>query len=210
MRASSAVSVIGTLALMATLTSKDHLPILGFASAKAFGSWLAKQHAKSPGIWLEIPKRGSGKRGPTYAEALDEALRFGWIDSQKAKGDDSCFLQRFTPRGPKSRWSKINREKIAVLIAAGRMEPAGLAVVEAAKQDGRWEAAYDSHRTATVPPDLQLALDANAKAKTFFAGLSSQNRFAILYRVQEAKRADTRARRIEKFVGMCARGETLS
>jgi uncharacterized protein YdeI (YjbR/CyaY-like superfamily) len=194
---------------MAKQTSKDQLPIRGFASAKAFGNWLAKQHAKSPGIWLEIPKRGSGKLGPTYAEALDEALRFGWIDSQKAPFDDSCFLQRFTPRGPKSRWSKVNREKIAVLIAAGRMEAAGLAAVEAAKQDGRWDAAYDSHRTATVPPDLQLALDADPKAKAFFAGLSSQNRYAILYRIQEAKRADTRARRIEKFVSMCARGETV-
>jgi uncharacterized protein YdeI (YjbR/CyaY-like superfamily) len=194
---------------MTKLTNKDQLPIRRFASAKAFGSWLAKQHAKSPGIWLQIPKRGSGKSGPTYAEALDEALRFGWIDSQKATFDDSCFLQRFTPRGRKSTWSKINREKVAVLIAAGRMEPAGLAAVEAAKQDGRWDAAYDSHRTATVPPDLQLALDANPKAKAFFAELGSQNRFSILYRIQEAKRADTRARRIEKFVAMCARGETV-
>lgn len=194
---------------MTKLTSKDQLPIRGFASAKAFGSWLVKQHAKSPGIWLEIPKRGSGKSGPTYAEALDEALRFGWIDSQKATGDDTCFLQRFTPRGPKSKWSKINREKVAVLIAAGRMEAAGLAAIEAAKQDGRWDAAYDSHRTATVPPDLQLALDANPEANAFFAKLSSQNRYSILYRIQEAKRADTRARRIEKFVEMCARGETF-
>lgn len=194
---------------MTKLTGKDQLPIRGFPSAKAFGSWLAKQHAKSPGIWLMIPKRGSGKPGPTYAEALDEALRFGWIDSQRATFDDSCFLQRFTPRGPKSRWSKINRDKIAALILAGRMQPAGLAAVEAAKQDGRWDAAYDSHRTATVPPDLQLALDANPEAKAFFAGLSSQNRYSILYRIQEAKRADTRARRIVTFVAMCARGETL-
>jgi uncharacterized protein YdeI (YjbR/CyaY-like superfamily) len=187
----------------------DQLPIRGFASAKALRSWLAKQHAKSPGIWLKIPKRGSGEAGPTYAEALDEALCFGWIDSQKATFDDSFFLQRFTPRGPKSKWSKINRDKIAVLIEAGRMQPAGLAAVEAAKQDGRWDAAYDSYRTAKVPPDLQLALDADPAAKAFFAQLSAQNRFAILYRVQEAKRPDTRARRIEKFVAMCARGETI-
>jgi uncharacterized protein YdeI (YjbR/CyaY-like superfamily) len=187
----------------------DELPIRGFASAKAFGTWLAKQHTKSPGIWLKIPKRGSGEPGPTYAEALDEALRFGWIDSQKQALDDAFFLQRFTPRGPKSTWSKVNRDKIAALLEAGRMEPAGLAAVEAAKADGRWDAAYDSPRTATVPPDLQLALDAEPAAKVFFAGLSSQNRFAILYRVQEAKRADTRAKRIEKFVAMCARGETI-
>jgi uncharacterized protein YdeI (YjbR/CyaY-like superfamily) len=190
-------------------TAKDELPIRGFASAKAFGAWLAKQHTKSPGIWLKIPKRGSGEPGPTYAEALDEALRFGWIDSQKETFDDAFFLQRFTPRGPKSKWSKINRDKIAALIEAGRMEPAGLAAVEAAKADGRWDAAYDSSRTATVPPDLQLALDANPAAKLFFAGLRSQNRFSILYRIQEAKRADTRAKRIEKFVAMCARGETV-
>jgi uncharacterized protein YdeI (YjbR/CyaY-like superfamily) len=201
--------VLGPTAVMTKLTSKDQLPIRRFASAKAFGTWLAKQHTKSPGIWLEIPKRGSGISGPTYAEALDEALRFGWIDSQKAPYDDSCFLQRFTPRGPKSKWSKINREKIAALLEAGRMEPAGLAAVEAAKQDGRWEAAYDSPRTATVPPDLQLALDADPEAKAFFAGLSSQNRYSILFRIHDAKRADTRARRIEKFVAMCARGETV-
>jgi uncharacterized protein YdeI (YjbR/CyaY-like superfamily) len=190
-------------------TAKDELPIRGFASAKAFGAWLAKQHTKSPGIWLKIPKRGSGEPGPTYAEALDEALRFGWIDSQKETFDDAFFLQRFTPRGPKSKWSKINRDRIAALIEAGRMEPAGLAAVEAAKADGRWDAAYDSPRTASVPPDLQLALDADPAAKLFFAGLRSQNRYAILYRIQEAKRADTRARRIEKFVAMCARGETV-
>ncbi len=194
---------------MAKTSTKDQLPIRGFASAKALGAWLAKQHAKSPGIWLKIPKRDSGEPGPTYAEALDEALRFGWIDSQKATFDDAFFLQRCTPRGPKSKWSKINREKIAALIAAGRMEPAGLAAVEAAKQDGRWDAAYDSPRTAKVPEDLQAALDAKPKAKAFFEQLGSQNRYAILYRIQEAKRADTRARRIEKFVAMCARGETL-
>lgn len=190
-------------------TTKDGLPIRRFASAKAFGDWLAKQHAKSSGIWLKIPKRDGGERGPTYAEALDEALRFGWIDSQKQKFDGEFFLQRFTPRGPKSKWSKINREKIAALIKAGRMEPAGLAVVEAAKRDGRWDAAYDSPRTATVPEDLRAALDADPAAKAFFEQLASRHRFAILYRVQEAKRADTRARRIEKFVAMCARGETL-
>jgi uncharacterized protein YdeI (YjbR/CyaY-like superfamily) len=194
---------------MTKAPTTDHLPIRGFASAKAFGTWLAKQHAKSPGIWLKIPKRGSGEAGPTYAEALDEALCFGWIDSQKSTFDDSFFLQRFTPRGAKSKWSKINRDKVAALIEAGRMQPAGLAAVEAAKQDGRWDAAYDSHRTAKVPPDLQLALDADPTAKAFFAQLSAQNRFAILYRIQDAKRPDTRARRIEKFVAMCARGETI-
>ncbi len=136
-------------------------------------------------------------------------MRFGWIDGQKAKHDDDFYLQRFTPRTPRSKWSKINRSKAEALIAAGRMEPAGRAAVAAAKADGRWAAAYDPPSTATVPADLRAALAADEKASAFFATLSSQNRFAILYRVQEAKRPDTRARRIAKFVAMCARGETI-
>lgn len=184
-------------------------PIRAFASGAAFGRWLAKEHARSTGIWLKIPKKGAGRRGPSYAEALDEALRFGWIDGQKAKHDGDFFLQRFTPRGRRSKWSKINRKKAASLIAAGRMEPAGRAAVAAAKKDGRWAAAYDSHRTATVPADLRAALDADEKAAAFFATLRSQNRYAILYRVHDAKRPDTRARRIAKYVAMCARGETI-
>ncbi|MCB1055439.1 MAG: YdeI/OmpD-associated family protein [Acidobacteria bacterium] len=188
---------------------KNDEPIHGFPSGAAFGRWLAEEHTRSTGIWLKIPKKGAGQQGPSYAEALEEALRFGWIDSQKAKHDDEFYLQRFTPRGPRSRWSKINRTKAEALIAAGRMEPAGLAEVEAAKKDGRWEAAYDSHSTATVPPDLRAALDADEKAAAFFATLSSQNRFAILYRVHDAKRPETRAQRIAKYVEMCARGETI-
>lgn len=184
-------------------------PIRAFASGAAFGRWLAKEHTRSTGIWLKIPKKGAGRRGPAYAEALEEALRFGWIDGQKAKHDDDFFLQRFTPRSPRSKWSKINRKKAEALIAAGRMEPAGRAAVAAAKKDGRWAAAYDSHRTATVPADLRAALHADEKAAAFFATLSSQKRYAILYRVHEAKRPDTRARRIAKYVAMCARGETI-
>ncbi|MCB9636888.1 MAG: YdeI/OmpD-associated family protein [Sandaracinus sp.] len=192
--------------LRAVTTNEE---IRGFASAAAFGRWLEKEHARSKGLWLKIPKKGSGQKGPSYAEALDEALRFGWIDGQKAKHDDDFFLQRFTPRTARSKWSKINRDKVAVLIAAGRMEAAGLAVIEAAKKDGRWAAAYDPPSKATVPDDLRAALDADPKAAAFFATLSSTNRFAILYRVQEAKRPETRARRIANFVAMCARGETI-
>jgi uncharacterized protein YdeI (YjbR/CyaY-like superfamily) len=158
---------------------------------------------------LKIPKKGSGKKGLTYAEGVTEALRFGWIDSQKAKLDDAFYLQRFTPRTSRSKWSKINRDTATGLIAAGRMESPGLAQVQAAKKDGRWDAAYDSHRTAVVPPDLEEALSANKKARAFFQTLSSQNRFAILYRIQDAKRDKTRAQRIAKFVAMCARGETI-
>lgn len=194
---------------MPQLSARDGLPIRSFSSAAALRRWLAKQHVRSSGIWLVIPKKGSTKRGPSYPEALDEALCFGWIDSQKAKHDDDGYLQRFTLRGERSRWSKINRTRAEALIAAGRMEPAGLAAINDAKKDGRWNAAYDSHATATVPADLHAALDATPKAKTFFRTLSAQNRYAILYRIQEAKRPDTRARRIAKYVAMCSLGETI-
>ena len=188
----------------------DDLPIRSFPSATAFGRWLAPEHRKSPGMWLKIPKKDRGKAGPTYREALEEALRFGWIDSQKAKLDDDFYLQRFTPRGPQSRWSKINRKNVEALIAAGRMMPAGMKEVDAAKRDGRWKKAYASQSSAKVPADLKAALDANPKARAFFAELNAQNRFSILYRIQDAKRPETRARRIAKFVEMCARGETLN
>ena len=188
----------------------DDLPIRSFPSATAFGRWLAREHRKSPGMSLKIPKKDRGKAGPTYREALEEALRFGWIDSQKAKLDDDFYLQRFTPRGPQSRWSKINRKNVEALIAAGRMMPAGMKEVDAAKRDGRWKKAYASQSSAKVPADLKAALDANPKARAFFAELNAQNRFSILYRIQDAKRPETRARRIAKFVEMCARGETLN
>ncbi len=193
-----------------TAEAADGLPILGFFDAGAFGRWLATHHAESAGLWLKIPKKESGTGGPSYAEALDEALRFGWIDGQKAALDASFYLQRFTPRRARSKWSKINRSKAEALIAAGRMEPAGQAQVDAARADGRWEAAYDSHRTAEIPADLAAALDAApGNARAFFDGLSSANRYAILYRVQTAKRPETRARRIATCVEMCVRGETF-
>ena len=153
----------------------DDLPIRSFPSATAFGRWLAREHGKSPGMWLKIPKKDRGKAGPTYREALEEALRFGWIDSQKAKLDDDFYLQRFTPRGPQSRWSKINRKNVEALIAAGRMMPAGMKEVDAAKRDGRWKKAYASQSSAKVPADLKAALDANPKARAFFAELNAQN-----------------------------------
>jgi uncharacterized protein YdeI (YjbR/CyaY-like superfamily) len=160
-------------------------------------------------VWLACVKKDAGVPGVTYAEALDVALCHGWIDGQKRKGDERHFLQRFTRRGPRSRWSKINRTRAEALIAEGAMLPAGLAEVERARADGRWEAAYDSHRTATVPPDLEAALAAEPAAAAFFAGLDSANRYAVLYRVQEAKRPETRARRIAKYVAMLAAGEKI-
>jgi uncharacterized protein YdeI (YjbR/CyaY-like superfamily) len=191
------------------MTPPDDLPVLSFAGAEAMGRWLADHHADAAGFWLMVPKKGRSMEGPTYAQALDEALCFGWIDSQKVKYDENYYLQRFTPRTARSKWSKINRKKIEALVAAGRMEEAGLAQVQKAKEDGRWEAAYDSPSTATVPADLQRALETDPAALAFFESLSSANRFAILYRIHEAKRPATRERRIAKYVEMCSRGETL-
>lgn len=184
-------------------------PILPFAAPADFAAWLAEHHATSPGIWLRIAKAGSGIPSVTYAEALDEALCYGWIDGQKKSLDAETWLQKFTPRGPKSVWSKINRDKVAALEAAGRMRPAGRAAVESARSDGRWDAAYDSARTAEVPADLQAALDANDDARTFFGTLNSANRYAVLWRVQTAKRPETRAKRITDLVAMLGRGEKL-
>jgi uncharacterized protein YdeI (YjbR/CyaY-like superfamily) len=191
------------------MDTKKGLPIIAFASAGDLEAWLEKNHETSKGIWLKIAKKGSGETTVNYAEALEVALCHGWIDSQKGALDETFFVQRFTPRGPRSKWSKINVDKVAALIKAKRMRPAGLAEVEKAQADGRWEAAYDGQRTITVPDDLQKELDANPKAAAFFKTLSSVNRYAILYRIQEAKKPETRARRIEKFLGMLERGETV-
>jgi uncharacterized protein YdeI (YjbR/CyaY-like superfamily) len=191
------------------MDTKQGLPILAFASPTKWEEWLQEHHGTSKGVWLKFAKKGSGETTATYAEALEVALCHGWIDSQKGALDEAFFLQRFTPRGPRSKWSKINRDKVGALTKAKRMRPAGLAEVENAKADGRWEAAYEGQRTITVPEDLQKELDANPKAAAFFATLSSVNRYAILYRIQDAKKPETRARRIEKFLGMLERGETV-
>ncbi len=189
--------------------SKDGLPILAFPDPAAWEAWVANQPDDAPGLWLKIAKKDSGIPTVTYAEALDVALCHGWIDGQKGRFDDQYFVQRFTPRRPRSRWSKINVDKVAQLIAAGRMRPRGQKQVDAAQADGRWQAAYASSSTITVPEDLEQALLANPQAQAFFATLDRTNRFAILYRVQDAKRPETRARRIETFVAMLARGEKV-
>jgi uncharacterized protein YdeI (YjbR/CyaY-like superfamily) len=185
------------------------LPILLFATPPDLEAWLEESHAKSDGVWLKIAKKGAPVPSVTYAEALELALCFGWIDSQKRGHDETHFLQRFTPRRPRGRWSKINREKAEALIAVGRMRPTGLAEVEAARADGRWEAAYEGQRTATVPDDLQRELDANPAAREFFAGLDSANRYAVIYRLNEAKKPETRERRLRKFLAMLERGEKI-
>ncbi|HET7484960.1 MAG TPA: YdeI/OmpD-associated family protein [Solirubrobacterales bacterium] len=187
----------------------DDLQILLFASPAELEAWLDDNHAAVEGVWLKIAKKGSGVESVTYAEALELALCFGWIDSQKRGFDERHFLQRFTPRRPRGKWSRINREKAEGLIAGGAMRPTGLAEVEAAKADGRWEAAYAGQRTAEVPADLQRELDENEAAREFFAGLDGANRYAILYRLEEAKKPETRQRRLQKFVGMLERGEKI-
>lgn len=185
------------------------LPVLHFESADAWEAWLADSHANSPGVWLKIAKKGSGVPSVDYSAAVDAALCYGWIDGQKDSHDVTFWLQRFTPRRPDSKWSRINTERAEALIHGGRMRPAGLREVEMAKADGRWQAAYDSPSTATVPADLDVALKANPRAAAFFATLDRANRYAILYRVADAKRPETRARRIATLVAMLAEHNKL-
>lgn len=180
-----------------------------FATVAAWAKWLAKHHATSPGIAMRIARVGGAAKSISYAEALDEALVWGWIDGQKARGDDEAWLQRFAPRKPNSIWSKVNREKALALIGRGAMKPAGLAAVARARANGRWDGAYDSPSKAAVPEDLLSALAKNQRASKRFAELDARNRYAILHRVQTAKLAATRTRRIVQFVDMLARGETL-
>ena len=191
------------------MSPKDDVPVMPFESVAAWEAWLEANHADAPGIWLQIAKKASGMPTVTYSEALDTALCLGWIDGQKASSDETYFLQRFTPRRARSMWSKINVDRVARLIEAGRMRPAGLAHVEAAKADGRWEAAYGGSATITVPDDLQAALDANPAARDFFATISRTNRNSVLYRVHDAKRPETRANRIATLVEMLAEGKTF-
>jgi len=176
---------------------------------EAWRSWLHTNHATSSGVWLRIAKRGAEPKSVSYPEAVEAALCFGWIDGQKKSDDDSCWLQRFTPRSEKSLWSKINREKAIGLIERKKMHAAGLREVERAKRDGRWEGAYDSPNGATVPADFQALLDKRPKAKAFFATLDGRNRYAVLYRIQTAKKPETRAKRIEQFAEMLSRHEKI-
>jgi uncharacterized protein YdeI (YjbR/CyaY-like superfamily) len=184
-------------------------PELAFASDAEWEAWLSEHHGDPDGVWLKIAKKDSGIPTVAYPEVLETALCFGWIDGQRKALDGEWFLQRFTPRRARSRWSQVNREKAEALMAAGRMRPAGLAEVERAKADGRWDAAYASVSTIEIPPDLQAELDARPDAAAFFAQLSSQNRYSILYRLHDAKRPETRARRLAKFVAMLEAGETI-
>jgi uncharacterized protein YdeI (YjbR/CyaY-like superfamily) len=185
------------------------LPTILFPSAAEWEAWLESNHAASEGVWIKMAKRDAGTESVRYPEVLESALCFGWIDGRREALDEQYFLQRFTPRRPRSKWSQINREKAERLIADGRMRAAGVAEVERARADGRWETAYEGQKSSAVPDDLQHELDARPKAKAFFAALSSQNRYAILYRLQDAKKPETRARRLAKFVEMLEAGEAI-
>ena len=187
----------------------DDAPQLAFASDADWEAWLEEHHADPLGVWVKIAKKSSGIPTVAYPDVLETALCFGWIDGQRKALDDRYFLQRFTPRRARSRWSQVNRDKVEALLKAGRMRPAGIAEVERAKADGRWDAAYASVSTMEVPADLQRELDARPGAAAFFNTLNSQNRYSILYRLHDAKRPDTRARRLEQFVAMLEAGETI-
>jgi uncharacterized protein YdeI (YjbR/CyaY-like superfamily) len=185
------------------------IPVLLFNRRKDWAVWLDKNHTASSGVWLRLAKKESDLTSISYAEALEVALCYGWIDGQKKRYDEQSWLQKFTPRGAKSIWSKINRQKAQTLIESGQMKPAGLRAIESARQDGRWDAAYDSQSSAKVPSDFQAELDRHPKAKAFFATLNSVNRYAILFRIHTAKKAETRAKRILQFIQMLERNEKI-
>lgn len=193
---------------MKTTPPPNELPVILFETSAAFAAWLA-ENPTARGLWLRLAKKDSGLRSITYAEALEVALCYGWIDSQKKTFDASSWIQKFTPRGPKSIWSKVNTEKVEALIQAGRMQPAGLRAVESAKQDGRWAAAYAAFSKAEVPEDFQAALDQHPAAQAFFATLNQTNRYAILFRIQTAKKPETRTQRIEQLIAMLERNEKI-
>jgi len=192
-----------------TSTKELDLPIRLFKTPAAWEKWLEANHAKSAGVWMQIAKKAGGLSSATYQEALDVALCYGWIDGQKRPFDERTWLQRFTPRGPRSIWSTINTGKADALIKSGRMRAAGLAAIESAKASGRWESAYQPWSNPDVPPELQAALDARPNAKAFFETLRGANRYGVIFRVQTAKKPETRARRIADFIARFEKGETL-
>jgi uncharacterized protein YdeI (YjbR/CyaY-like superfamily) len=187
----------------------DHLPIISFATQQDWESWLKEHHTATRGMWLKIAKKDTGIPSLSYAEAVESALCYGWIDGQKAAGDEQYWLLKFTPRGPKSMWSKVNCDKATALLASDRMQPAGIRQVELAKADGRWETAYDSQSKISIPDDFQRELDNNQKAQEFFTTLNSVNRYAILFRIQTAKKPETRSARIKKFIEMLSNNQKL-
>ena len=191
------------------MESLQNLPIIHFADQAAWRQWLAAHFSDQAGVWLKLAKKNKGVSSVSYGQALESALCYGWIDGQVQKYDEQFYLQRFTPRRPKSIWSKTNTEKAEALITAGSMQPAGLNAIETAKADGRWEAAYFSSSNMVIPDDFQSALDVNPKAKTYFDTLNKLNRYAFYFRIQSAHNSATRAKKIERFITMLANGEKL-
>jgi uncharacterized protein YdeI (YjbR/CyaY-like superfamily) len=187
----------------------NNLPIISFVTQQGWEAWLEENHVDARGIWLKMTKKATGIPSVSYAEALESALCYGWIDGQKASFDEQYWLQKFTPRGPKSMWSKINCDKATALLASGRMQPVGIRQVEQAKADGRWDAAYEPQSKMTIPDDFQKELDNNPKAMEFFNTLNSVNRYAILYRIQTAKKSETRSARISKFITMLSEHQKI-
>ena len=191
------------------MKNSENVPIMSFETQQDWEVWLKEHHAETKGIWLKIAKKEALSPSVSYAEALEGALCYGWIDGQKAAFDDKYWLQKFTPRTAKSIWSKVNCGKAEALIAEGRMQPAGLRQVELAKSDGRWERAYESQSKITIPADFQSELDKNPKARDFFSTLDSANRYAFLFRIHAAKKPETRSAKIQKFVEMLNQQQKL-
>ena len=191
------------------MNNTNGLSIMSFETQQDWERWLTEHHTDTVGIWLKIAKKETGIPSVNYSEALDSALCYGWIDGQKASFDDQYWLQKFTPRRPKSIWSKVNCDKATALIAEGRMQPEGIRQVELAKADGRWESAYESQSKITIPADFQSELDKNPKAKDFFSKLDSANRYAFLFRIHAAKKPETRSAKIQKFVEMLNQQQKL-
>jgi uncharacterized protein YdeI (YjbR/CyaY-like superfamily) len=190
-----------------TAKKENEMPVLSFASSEEWSKWMEENHAKSNGVWLRFFKKDSGEKTVTYSEALEEALCYGWIDGQVNKFDDQSYIQRFTPRRPKSIWSKRNTEKAERLIREGKMKKAGMEQVELAKADGRWQQAYDSSTNMKLPEDFLQELSKNKKAKTFFEGLNKTNQYAIAWRLQTAKKPETREKRLKEILAMMREGK---
>lgn len=190
-------------------TNSGELPILLFGDQRSWEDWLEANHDASPGVRLQIAKKQSGVVSVTYDEALESALCYGWIDNRKEALDDKTWLQRFTSRGAKSIWSKINKEKAELLIANGRMKPAGLKAIEAAKQNGQWDKAYEPQSSSSLPADFEIELNRNPKAKAFYESLDRTNKYAISFRINNVKKQETRAKKIQQFIQMLEKGEKI-
>ena len=203
------IPMSGSPKMKSSRNDHGNCPALLFRHQEAWADWLDKNHRTSSGVWLRLTKRVSGIQSVSSSEAVDVALCYGWIDGQKKSESQNTWLQKFIPRKPRSIWSQINRQKALALIKTGRMKPAGMEAIEHAKKNGRWEAAYDSPSAATVPSDFQAALDKSSRAKAFFAALDKRNRYAILFRIQTAKKPDTRVKRIQRFIEMLEKDERV-